>query len=65
MSDAIEPPYYKAGSLSVIDFIEQFKLPFSLGNVIKYIARDKHDRLQDLKKARWYLDHAIKQYEEG
>jgi len=63
MSNPIEPDYYRAGRLSVIDFIEQFKLPFALGNVIKYVAREKHDRLEDLKKARWYLDHAIQQHE--
>lgn len=65
MTNPIEPDYYRAKSLSVIDFIEQFKLPFALGNVIKYVARDKHDRLEDLKKARWYLDHSIKQQEAG
>jgi len=38
---------------------------FCLGNVIKYIARHEHKgtALQDLKKARWYLDEAIKQME--
>lgn len=35
---------------------------FNLGNVIKYIWRAEHKgkTLEDLKKARWYLDDQIK-----
>ena len=38
---------------------------FNLGNAVKYIARHKHkdNALEDLKKARWYLDEEIKQRE--
>jgi len=38
---------------------------FCLGNAIKYIARHEHkgSALEDLKKARWYLDEHIKQIE--
>ncbi len=38
---------------------------FCLGNAIKYIARHAHKgaAVQDLKKARWYLDEQIKQME--
>lgn len=45
----------------MIDFIEDQQLPYHLGNVIKYIARAgyKGDKLEDLKKARWYLDRYI------
>lgn len=34
---------------------------FCLGNALKYLSRagKKGDRLEDLKKARWYLDHLI------
>jgi hypothetical protein len=34
---------------------------FNLGNTVKYISRagKKDDVLQDLKKARWYLDREI------
>ena len=40
-------------------------MPFCLGNVIKYVWRAglKGDRLEDLKKARWYLDREIKRIE--
>ena len=55
------PSHYTRGNIEVIDFIEDQQLPYHLGNVIKYIARAgyKGDKLEDLKKARWYLDRYI------
>lgn len=55
------PSHYTMGKIEVIDFIEDQQLPYHLGNVIKYIARAGHkgDKLEDLKKARWYLDRYI------
>lgn len=55
------PAHYNKGKIEVIDFIEDQQLPFHLGNVVKYIARagSKCDKLEDLKKARWYLDRYI------
>lgn len=55
------PSHYNRGKIEVIDFIEDQQLPFHLGNVVKYIARagSKGDKLEDLKKARWYLDRYI------
>lgn len=55
------PAHYNKGKIEVIDFIEDQQLPFHLGNVIKYVARagSKGDKLEDLKKARWYLDRYI------
>ena len=60
------PPHYKSDSgIESIDVIEGFGLNFHLGNVIKYILR--HDKkgkpLEDLKKARWYLDREIEKLE--
>ena len=56
------PSHYTRGKIEVIDFIEDQQLPYHLGNVIKYVARAGHkgDKLEDLKKARWYLDRYIK-----
>lgn len=56
------PSHYARGKIEVIDFIEDQQLPYHLGNVIKYIARAgyKGDKLEDLQKARWYLDRYIK-----
>ena len=55
------PPHYKVGGIEVIDFIESKKFNYNLGNVIKYVSRADHkgNRLEDLKKARWYLDREI------
>ena len=55
------PSHYTRGKIEVIDFIKDQQLPYHLGNVIKYIARAGHkgDKLEDLKKARWYLDRYI------
>lgn len=55
------PPHYTDGGMEVIDFIEAKKLGYHLGNVVKYVTRagKKEDALQDLQKARWYLDRAI------
>ena len=48
-----------------IKVIEAWKLGFHLGNCVKYIARagKKADRLEDLRKARWYLDRVISRLE--
>jgi hypothetical protein len=55
------PDHYKVGGIETIDFIEAKKLNYHLGNVVKYITRADHKgkRLEDLKKARWYLDREI------
>lgn len=49
--------------VTVLDIIHYSGLNFSLGNVIKYVLRagKKHeDPLEDLIKARTYLDYEIK-----
>jgi hypothetical protein len=55
------PDHYKVGGIETIDFIEAKNLNYHLGNVVKYITRADHKgkRLEDLKKARWYLDREI------
>ena len=55
------PPHYTVGGIEVIDFIEAKGLGYNLGNVIKYVSRagKKDDYLQDLQKARWYLNREI------
>jgi hypothetical protein len=57
------PKHYNVGKIEVIDAIEDWKLGFHLGNAVKYIARAdyKGRRLEDLKKAVWYLERKIKQ----
>jgi len=55
------PPHYTVNGIEVIDVIENYKLNYKLGNVVKYILRAdlKGNRLQDLKKALWYLQREI------
>jgi len=56
------PAHYKAGGVETIDFIEAKDLNYRLGNVVKYVARAGRkatDPIEDLKKARWYLDREI------
>ena len=55
------PAHYKVGGIETIDFIEAKKLGYNLGNVVKYITRADHkgNRLQDLRKAQWYLEREI------
>lgn len=52
------PAHYNAGTIEVIDVIEDWGLGFHLGNVLKYIARAPHkgDPIGDLGKAEWYAD---------
>lgn len=61
------PPHYQSeAGLEVIDVIKAFTADLKgieatdTGNIIKYICRWKHKNgLEDLKKAKWYLEHPI------
>ena len=65
------PPQYQSDTgLAVIDVIKAFTSDLTgieatdTGNIIKYICRWKHKNgVEDLKKAKWYLDHLIKEVE--
>ena len=66
MSDAVNhPSHYNTGKIEVIDAIEDWGLGFALGNAVKYIARAAHKGrlIEDLRKARWYLDREIQRLE--
>ena len=67
MNKVNHPEHYggKDNQYEAIKVIEAWGLGFCLGNVIKYISRagKKDDILQDLKKAKWYLDREIKKLE--
>lgn len=62
--DPINPDYYKAGQVQVIDIIKMYQLDFALGNATKYLLRagkkDVNTYVQDLEKAVWYIQYAIK-----
>lgn len=70
MSNTVNhPSHYNAGKIEVIEFIEDqgFGDAFCKGNAIKYIARAGKkagaDELEDLKKARWYVNRVIERLE--
>lgn len=68
MNDHINhPDHYTDGKIEVIDFIEDQKLGYHLGNAVKYIARagkkDPAKYTEDLEKAVWYLSREIKKQE--
>ena len=55
------PEHYKGNKYEAIDIIDDYQLGFNLGNAVKYILRagKKGDTAEDLKKAKWYIDHEI------
>jgi len=62
--ETINHPAHYGGAdnpYEAIKVIEAWDLGFCLGNAIKYISRagKKGDAVEDLMKARWYLDRAI------
>lgn len=63
------PDHYVSGGIETIDFIEAKDLNFNLGNVVKYVSRCGRKKskgmtssakaIQDLEKAKWYLEREI------
>lgn len=63
--DMVNHPQHYQHGIEPIDYIESHNLNFNLGNVIKYVSRApfKGTELQDLKKAKWYLEREIKKHD--
>jgi hypothetical protein len=55
------------GKYEAIDVIEDWQMNFNLGNALKYLSRAgyKDDIIQDLKKAKWYIDREIQRLSKG
>lgn len=69
-NDAVNhPAHYTDGKIEVIAFIEDKGLNFHRGNAVKYISRagkkEPAKEVEDLKKARWYIDREIRRLEGG
>lgn len=67
-SDPVNHPlHYTTGKIETIDYIDAKGFNYCLGNAIKYVSRAPHKGkyVEDLKKAIWYINHAIKLHEEG
>lgn len=69
--DPVNHPQHYGGDTTyeVIKVITAWNLGFDLGNVTKYVARagkkDPTKELEDLRKARFYLNHRINTLEES
>ena len=60
------PAHYARFAIEPLDFIKANNFNFLVGNVIKYVCRyDAKNGLEDLRKAREYLDHIIAGWENG
>lgn len=67
MTDPVNrPEHYTYGKYECKDILQDILrdyagyVAFCLGNVIKYVWRSHHKNgVEDLEKARWYLDQAI------
>ncbi len=62
LMNIISPNYYKRGNIEVTDFILDQSMSFLEGNIVKYLVRHKEKSgINDLRKARWYLDKLIEE----
>lgn len=63
MNKVQHPEHYggENNPYEAIKVIEAWEVNFNLGNCLKYINRagKKENRLEDLKKAKWYLEREI------
>ncbi len=67
-SDPVNPSHYKQGSIECIEAIKSALdarfIGYLSGNILKYLWRwESKNGIEDLKKARWYLDRLIKEEE--
>ena len=69
MDNVNRPSHYMQGAVECIDGIKAATGPdgyvgYCQGNILKYVWRFRHKNgVEDLKKARWYLDELIKTLE--
>jgi hypothetical protein len=72
--DAVNhPAHYTFGPIEVINAIEAWELNFARGCIVKYVVRAgrkgeteearRRTEIEDLKKARWYIDKEVKRLE--
>lgn len=66
------PSHYTQGGIECIDCIKSATVgkvgieAFCVGNAIKYLFRyEEKNGIEDVKKARWYIDRLIKELENG
>lgn len=71
MAEAVNHPAHYGGAddpYEAVKVIEAWDLPWHLGDALKYIRRAGRkpgsDEIEDLKKARWYVDRRIRLLQE-
>ncbi|NBW12898.1 MAG: DUF3310 domain-containing protein [Caulobacteraceae bacterium] len=68
MTDTVNNPKHYTSHPSGVECIEITEhMNFCLGNAVKYIWRAslKGKEIEDLRKARWYIDREIQRLNEG
>lgn len=72
MNEQVNHPQHYGGAenqYEAIKVIEAWDLDFCLGNTVKYISRagkkEADKVVQDLEKAKWYLERKISQLKSG
>lgn len=64
--DVANQEHYTQFKIQPIDFIGTNRLGFLEGNIVKYVCRyEKKNGLEDLKKAKHYLETLIRREETG
>jgi hypothetical protein len=67
-TDPVNRPKHYTAHPSGVECIQITEhMGFNLGNAVKYVWRAdlKNDALEDLKKARWYIDREIQKREKA
>ena len=68
-NDPVNHPSHYTDGIEVIDYIEDQKFPYHLGNAVKYLSRagkkDPTKTVEDLEKAVWYINRYIGLIEEN
>jgi hypothetical protein len=61
MGEQVEhPTHYNQGKVEMWDYANDHNLDFFEGNIVKYVTRWRHKNgIQDLRKAKQYLDKLI------
>tara|TARA_B110000902_G_scaffold253684_1_gene316639 strand:+ start:1812 stop:2201 length:390 start_codon:yes stop_codon:yes gene_type:complete len=65
LEEQVGGDHYKKFKIQPWEIVDEYDLGFYSGNVLKYLLRVKTNKLEDLKKARHYLDKLIEDLDEG
>jgi len=65
--DLINHPSHYTKGIETIEYIQSWSMDYIRGNIIKYVTRFpyKGTPVQDLEKAKWYLEYLLKETKEN